>query len=653
MALAIVLSGCADPATRGQGSTTATEPSPTYGVAEGDRSDDAALCVASLRDRDDLSDLARPLPLPSASTARPGRASPDVRVIGAEGLDPQAGAPGSDVRSVLAILGLAGSASATGACPSRVVVAGADDLGLLVLAAGLAVAEGLALVLVAGDAVAATPPSSTPSVRELAQDLTARGIDEVLLVGTAGDLASWAPLTVTRIAAPALGAASGTGPADLVTLAQVAIAITDRTGVRELVAVEPDDVSGLVHSLIEAGSRLPVLVPAVPEAPQGEGGVDAPGPVEEADAVGRLAAVTPTREVLAPTDPSGSSAPERSEQAQELWLVDTREATVALLAGVAAALRGADLIAIDGSELRAGVATTERMRRGASAAATVVLVGEVADHTAWQLDTVLHGTPLPDGGFLPLEGRRIVALYGSPGALGLGALGQQDLDATVARAREYAEPYGSDGLRVVPGFDMIATIASSQAEPTGDYSRRVPMGSLWPFVERAREEGFAVLLDLQPGRTSFLAQAMEFEELLREPHVHLALDPEWRIGPTEVHLRRIGSVEAAEVQEVVDWLAALVRRELLPQKVLMLHQFTLGMLPDRDTLVIPAELVGVIHVDGFGSQPAKRATYRRMSDPGADQWLWGWKQFVRQDRPLADPLDVIAVDPVPVVITYQ
>jgi hypothetical protein len=176
---------------------------------------------------------------------------------------------------------------------------------------------------------------------------------------------------------------------------------------------------------------------------------------------------------------------------------------------------------------------------------------------------------------------------------------------------------------------------------------------LRPWIDRAAEEGIYVFLDLQPGRTDFLTQAQEYEELLREPHVGLALDPEWRLAPDEVHLQQIGSVAAAEVQEVADWLAALTRENRLPEKLLVLHQFRFSMLPDRDTILAPPELAVVVHMDGQGTLDQKYDTYAAITGGVEDRWRWGWKNFYDEDSPTATPSQVLELDPLPVLVTYQ
>jgi hypothetical protein len=335
-----------------------------------------------------------------------------------------------------------------------------------------------------------------------------------------------------------------------------------------------------------------------------------------------------------------------------LWLVDpAQEPTTAVVAATAAG-RGESLLPVHASDLRVGRSRTDLIAE--TSPDRTVLVGEVNDQADWQLPLVVEGRRLPDGGLTLFDDVRMVALYGTPNSTVLGALGeQQDLDATVERARQVAEPYGADGKRVVPAFEIIVTIASAEAGERGDYSRRLDPDSFRPWIDRAAEEGFYVILDLQPGRTDFLEQAQEYEELLLEPHVGLALDPEWRLEDDQVHLRQIGSVDAEEVQRVADWLAALTREHQLPQKLLVLHQFRHSMLPDRDTIEAPPELAVVVHMDGQGPIGTKYETYASLTAGAEDRWLWGWKNFYDEDHPTPTPEQVLELDPLPVFVSYQ
>lgn len=263
---------------------------------------------------------------------------------------------------------------------------------------------------------------------------------------------------------------------------------------------------------------------------------------------------------------------------------------------------------------------------------------------------------LPGGGVLAFPGRRMIALYGHPGTGDLGLLGEQDAQASVERAQELAEEYQEFSKeRVVPAFEIIATVADSQPGADGDYSSESSIEHLRPWVEAAGEGGVYVVLDLQPGRTDFLTQAKLYEELLLLPHVGLALDPEWRLEPGQLHMRQIGKVEAAEVNEVSEWLAALVRDHGLPQKVLTLHQFQLQMLRDRDQIRTDhPELAVLVHADGHGTPDLKQGTWTALkTDLPEGMWL-GWKNFIDEDTPTFTPEETMRdVDPAPWFVSYQ
>lgn len=278
-----------------------------------------------------------------------------------------------------------------------------------------------------------------------------------------------------------------------------------------------------------------------------------------------------------------------------------------------------------------------------------------ADRLRNRIDTAATGTLLPGGRQVVFPNRRMIALYGHPGDAGLGSLGEQPVDKAVTRARKVAAQYSALVKEpVVPAFEIITTVASSDPGPDGDYSNESTVDHLRPWVEAAGRAGIYVLLDLQPGRTDFLTQAKRYEELLKHPHVGLALDPEWRLAPHQVHMVQIGSVSGNEINKTAAWLAQLTRANRLPQKILMLHQFRTDMITGRSAIDTSAdELTVVIHADGFGSAGEKMATWENVRAGAPAQVWWGWKNFYDEDKPTFTPKQTFAVEPSPVFVSYQ
>ncbi|GIG19974.1 hypothetical protein Cch01nite_06980 [Cellulomonas chitinilytica] len=334
-------------------------------------------------------------------------------------------------------------------------------------------------------------------------------------------------------------------------------------------------------------------------------------------------------------------------------------APVAALATIAAA--GIPVVDVPGGDPRATSAGVQAL--AAHHPAHVVAVGAAFGDPALlasRVATASSGQLAPGGGQLVfpqvpgLPGKRYFALYGTPGLPALGVLGEQDVPATVARAQAHADAFRTlTGDTVVPAVEIIATVASAAPEPDGSYSRAIPVETLRPLVEAAGAAGLAVVLDLQPGRTDFLTQAQQYSDLLALPYVGLALDPEWRLAPDQVHLRQIGSVGVDEINAVAAWLADLTRQRGLPQKMFVVHQFSLRMVDGRERLdTSHDELAVVIHVDGQGTQPAKAGTWATLR-AGAPPVHWGWKNFYDEDQPMLDPAQTYAVQPVPDLVTYQ
>jgi hypothetical protein len=270
---------------------------------------------------------------------------------------------------------------------------------------------------------------------------------------------------------------------------------------------------------------------------------------------------------------------------------------------------------------------------------------------------VAFATPaqLPGGGRVLFPGHLLVALYGHPGVPALGALGQQGLQASITRARNEAAPYRAlSSVPVIPAFEIIATVAEGSPGPDGDYSYQTPVALLRPWVLQAMAAGMYVILDLQAGRASLLAQAESYQSLLELPDVGLALDPEWKLAPGQLPLKQIGSVSISEVNSVATWLAALTTQYRLPQKLLVLHQFSLSMIRgERQLDTRHKDLAIVIHMDGQGTPAAKQATWQAITRAAPAGVFFGWKNFFVEDHPMMSPRQTMARTPRLSMVSYQ
>jgi hypothetical protein len=317
---------------------------------------------------------------------------------------------------------------------------------------------------------------------------------------------------------------------------------------------------------------------------------------------------------------------------------------------------GAAVVDVTGTDPRADPAAITALARLRPAA--VVAVGAqfgAAGRLASRVAVAETGRQLPGGGQVMFPGRRLVALYGHPGTPGLGVLGEQDLPASIARARQLAAAYRSlSRVPVVPAFEIIASVAEASPGPDGSYSYETPVSRLRPWVRRATADGLYVVLDLQPGRSSLLAQAEHYKSLLELPDVGLALDAEWKLQPGQKPLRQIGHVDIGEVNSVVGWLAALTARHDLPQKLLVLHQFQLAMLSgEQDLDTSHDDLAIVIHMDGQGTPGVKQGTWNAVTAAAPGGVFFGWKNFLVKDHPMLTPGQTMTETPAPVMISYQ
>ena len=253
------------------------------------------------------------------------------------------------------------------------------------------------------------------------------------------------------------------------------------------------------------------------------------------------------------------------------------------------------------------------------------------------------------------EPPQIVSFYGHPDVPAMGVLGHGAPAEVAARVAAWAERYdGLNGPRgAIGAYHLIVGVAQVWPTPEGDWLGHLAHERIAEYVEAAREHGLLLFLDTQIGWSDPLTEVRLLAPFLREPFVHVALDPEFAterlgVGPGLA----IGSITAEQVNEVQRELARLVREEGLPPKILMVHQFTDWMIEDRESVEDHPDVELAIDMDGFGLARIKVDGYERWAlTPPSERPAF--KLFFDQDTPVMTPEEVQALECPPDIVIYQ
>ena len=218
-----------------------------------------------------------------------------------------------------------------------------------------------------------------------------------------------------------------------------------------------------------------------------------------------------------------------------------------------------------------------------------------------------------------------------------------------------AAPYRPlSAVPVVPAFEIIATVAEGLPRAgwgllvRNAHSVAAPLGQAWD-----RREMY-VILDLQAGRASLLAQAKAYQPLLRLPDVGLAIDPEWTLQPHQLPLRQIGSVSIRQVDGRDPGGSPPSPPGTGCPEAVCWHQFMLSMISNEQRLDTGyGDLAIVIHMDGQGTPEDKDQTWDAVTSAAPPGVFFGWKNFFVKDHPMMNPQQTMARTPLPVMISYQ
>lgn len=268
------------------------------------------------------------------------------------------------------------------------------------------------------------------------------------------------------------------------------------------------------------------------------------------------------------------------------------------------------------------------------------------------------GNPYPKAGAL-LPFRRIVAYYGNFYSTGMGVLGEYDAPTMLAKLKSTVAQWNAadPSTPAIPAIDYIALTAQGSPGKQGYYMLRMPDSQIDHAVDLANQVNGIVILDVQVGLSNLQRELPMLDKYLAMPNVHLAIDPEFSMKSGDKPGDVIGTFDAADVNFAAQHLAALVKQNNLPPKVLIVHRFTQNMVTNYQNIQPLPEVQVVMDMDGWGDPAKKLNTYQRFVATQPVQFT-GFKLFYKNDlKPpstrMLTPQELLKLTPQPMFIQYQ
>lgn len=267
-------------------------------------------------------------------------------------------------------------------------------------------------------------------------------------------------------------------------------------------------------------------------------------------------------------------------------------------------------------------------------------------------------TYAPTGAILPKY--RIFAYYGNPHSKKMGALGQYPKEEMLRRLDNEIKNWkkaDSTNTPIQPALHLVATTAQGLPGKDGGYRLRMSDKTIKKVLKWGNEHKAIVFLDIQRGHAPLGPEMKYMEKYLKLPFVHLGIDPEFSMVTGARPGSKIGSYDAADINQAVQFLSRVVRENKLPPKVLVVHRFTQGMVKNYKNIKLDPNVQIVMDMDGWGPPVLKKDSYHDYIQKEPVQYT-GFKLFYDNDlrKPgsrIMTPKEVLSLTPVPMYIQYQ
>ncbi len=280
------------------------------------------------------------------------------------------------------------------------------------------------------------------------------------------------------------------------------------------------------------------------------------------------------------------------------------------------------------------------------------------------------------GAVLPYN--RIVAAYGITG--GIDANGPAStvdmLDAFYPKLRDLGQQYAQlDPTHPVKlAVDLVVNVIQPCSAFPQWCASWTDDATMQAYIDYCQKHDLLLFLDVQLG-TEPVSDAVTnhlLPYLQKYSFTHLALDTEFHFPNTPQGYADargypccLGWMQASEINWASNELAQIAVQQHLPRKVLLVHEWNPGVLPDKENIQRNPNVSFLLQSDGFGGYGNKLGDYEIFARRELVQYA-GYKLFFYYNNPsgsydldfngnarVQSPKDVLSIFPQPLFISYQ
>ncbi len=247
----------------------------------------------------------------------------------------------------------------------------------------------------------------------------------------------------------------------------------------------------------------------------------------------------------------------------------------------------------------------------------------------------------------------LIGFYGRPFAKSLGILGEYNIDELTKKMKILKAEYEkiSAGTKIIPTYHIIKDVATLESGNDKDHIKPLNETLIMKYINKAQEENFAVILDVQLGTMTPIEAIKPILKFLKYPNVHLAIDPEFKIPAHRKYPpgKFIGHIFAKDVNEVQEAMQNyMIENNIQGKRMLLVHMFYERMLRNKENVKKYDSINLTYNIDGHGRGPTKIKIYNSLYNQEANKIAQGgFKIFYKNDiKPLMTPKQILGQEPV-------